>query len=343
MVISEIVVREIFKVRKQMAQKGLGKQRSVLQSLEKSGMLSEAKVVELWGLFEEMPSAETHAKAEIDAFLAACGADVIPADTIKVSDVVGSYFHQAPPFSSKGKKNEFPDAIALLSLEAWAETNDEVILAVSNDGDWKTYCESSERFGLKEDLGDAIASLAADAEAYLPLAKAVVEDLRKNPQGVAGEDFENALEFSVSNAFVFAEFDGPMPGEAEEVFLTLSSFDLLPDDDLEDVELMQMADDRFVARVPIMVKALLTALVSFSVYDSVDKDRVPMGSAEVERDVEFPASVLIHAHKEGDEDDGQDDSEWRIDRVELVDDPSGFDIGFVDYSLADKFGPDDWT
>jgi hypothetical protein len=42
------------------------------------------------------------------------------------------------------KKSEFPDALALLSLERWATQNKSLVLLVSADGDWKKLVEQSE-------------------------------------------------------------------------------------------------------------------------------------------------------------------------------------------------------
>jgi hypothetical protein len=70
------------------------------------------------------PDIKAIARARFDRFLKEIGAQIIRADDVSVRDLIGLYFSSAPPFSTSGKKkNEFPDAIALLSLDAWAKTN----------------------------------------------------------------------------------------------------------------------------------------------------------------------------------------------------------------------------
>ena len=60
-------------------------------------------------------------------------------------EVIRRYFATEPPFSTKErKKSEFPDALALLSLERWATQNKSLVLLVSADGDWKKLVEQSE-------------------------------------------------------------------------------------------------------------------------------------------------------------------------------------------------------
>lgn len=101
--------------------------------------LDKAKIGADLGV-DEAPSAK--AAAMIDEFLGATGATLLPIPQgLAIQQVVDLYFGGQPPFAPKGdKKSEFPDAIALLSLEAWADANG-AVLAVSRDGDWKRYAE----------------------------------------------------------------------------------------------------------------------------------------------------------------------------------------------------------
>jgi len=63
-----------------------------------------------------------------------------------VSDLIQKYFQSEPPFSETGnKKNEFPDAIALISLETWASKNKTKVIVVTSDNDWRNFCQSSDK------------------------------------------------------------------------------------------------------------------------------------------------------------------------------------------------------
>ena len=66
----------------------------------------------------------------------------------------------SPPFEEPDKKkHEFPDAIALLSLEEWAEVNKTRILAVSCDRGWAAFAAESEWIVVDSDLASALAEL----------------------------------------------------------------------------------------------------------------------------------------------------------------------------------------
>ena len=62
------------------------------------------------------------------------------------------YFSGATPFAIVGKKKaEFPDAIALMSLEQWAKIHGKKMLVISNDADWQSFADASDYlFCLKE-------------------------------------------------------------------------------------------------------------------------------------------------------------------------------------------------
>ncbi len=65
-----------------------------------------------------------------------------------------AYFSGAAPFSTGNKKHEFPDAAALLSLEALAAQRSIFVLAVSMDDGWHHYGDSSERIYCLRGLSD---------------------------------------------------------------------------------------------------------------------------------------------------------------------------------------------
>jgi hypothetical protein len=80
-----------------------------------------------------------------ETYVKATGAVIISADgMVTHNEIRHRYFANQRPFSTtKAKKDEFPDALALLSLERWAQQNDTIMLVISHDGDWKAFCDCS--------------------------------------------------------------------------------------------------------------------------------------------------------------------------------------------------------
>ena len=65
---------------------------------------------------------DTIARNLLGQYLKNIGAEIIPVDEVSVRDLVQMYFNSNAPFSSvNNKKSEFPDAIALVSMELWAK------------------------------------------------------------------------------------------------------------------------------------------------------------------------------------------------------------------------------
>ena len=102
---------------------------------------------------EPSPDARVVAKTRLKKFVKEIGAHILQVNEVPIEEVFQKYFSAAPPFAVSGKKkNEFPDAVALMSLEAWANKNNKRVLAVSGDKDWAAYADKSERIDVISDL-----------------------------------------------------------------------------------------------------------------------------------------------------------------------------------------------
>ena len=116
--------------------------------------------------------------------------------TLAVSDVdpaviFDAYFSGAPPFDSKKKRAEFPDAFTLQRLVIWADQNKTPVFVVGPDPDLKTTCDIQvqlQHFEKIEALLDHINRARADA---------LVQRLQTKPQ-----DFTDILLNFVRDEFV---------------------------------------------------------------------------------------------------------------------------------------------
>jgi hypothetical protein len=103
-------------------------------------------------------TAEVVTAGRLDAFLCRCGGEVINASgRVDIADLMKRYFQPSLPFERSGdKKHEFPDAVALIALESWAEEHNKPILLVSNDRGWQAFAEASNRLSWVAELGEAL-------------------------------------------------------------------------------------------------------------------------------------------------------------------------------------------
>lgn len=105
--------------------------------------LSDDLVDEMREELEARATPEQIAFHEINDFFLATNAELAFYEEISTRKLLELYFNNKPPFhKSNDKKYEFPDAVALLSLEAYAENGG--ILVVSSDKDWIEFCDNSE-------------------------------------------------------------------------------------------------------------------------------------------------------------------------------------------------------
>jgi hypothetical protein len=61
-----------------------------------------------------------------------------------------------------------------------------------------------------------------------------------------------------------------------------------------------------------------------------------MGSTSVEQEIEFDAFLLLEISHFLDDEDDEESVVYEIDNLELLDAPSSVDVGYIDYSLADR-------
>lgn len=103
-------------------------------------------------------------------------ATAIPADgNMRISDLMEAYFAVTPPFENTAeKKEEFPDAVALMSLDGWAQAQGGLILAVSHDNGWQEYGDSSKAVVVIDDIRKAYSAINQSVQ-YL--ASKVVDNL----------------------------------------------------------------------------------------------------------------------------------------------------------------------
>ena len=91
---------------------------------------------------DELPEAAKWAWNVMNRFMLDTNTQLVSNTHVDLQDVISRYFNSEPPFHLK--KKEFPDAIALLSLEAWAGSPGGIIV-VSDDEDWQGFCEASDK------------------------------------------------------------------------------------------------------------------------------------------------------------------------------------------------------
>ena len=153
---------------------------------------------------------------------------------IDVLKIIDNYKNLRAPFSEK-KKNEFPDAFVLETLEDWCDKNNEECLLLSVDGDFKKY--DSERLTYK---------------AYEELVQELVDEEEMLFTKMASEVLEDSMFVSQMRNWIIDQFDCDIYFSAALQIEEINDFQIKDVElyaEREDMDLIGMYDDVFVFEV----------------------------------------------------------------------------------------------
>lgn len=243
---------------------------------------------------------------------------------VDVATIYGAYFDRWPPFS-RGEKSEFPDALALDALERTASERKTAILVVSEDGDWRDFCDASPRLYLVTKLEKAL-SLINDVP--VGLRKAVVDWFADNQDGQVevGAAISRLIEALDVDVNAYAD-SGEVETHAWAPEVRAIAWPHEEDVDIIETEALEDGAYRAVVSLPVVLTLRFNVELNFSLWDSVDRESISMGgrTEEVDRDEDARVTVTIDLREVGGDDQELDLVETEIGITSL-----GLDIGEVD-------------
>lgn len=332
LILSEIVLREVDKHLKAEIRKAKEALNRAIKDSSRYTLLSAEAGAQIAMIYDATASPEDVAKGRLYAFVDNTGATIIPAEHTEIKELVSLYFAASPPFEESGKKkNEFPDAIALLSLQGWAKSNKKKVLAISNDNGWANFARSSDWIDVEGDLATALQKLQEHADAARTIIGSLLAILDSGEAPGLLKKMTDALADQISDMGVYGDASSHYRVEVEQIYLTYQDFGFLHTEDGYDFKIIRMGKDKIVARVSIEVTAKAEAGLTFEAWDSIDKEYIPMGSGSAEREIEFEAAVLLTVEGRL----GSSPPEFTISEVELVDGIESIDFGEVDIDYED--------
>lgn len=297
--------------------------RIALAHTAKHQALSSAHQEELTELSNRAVAGDdARARKRFDDWIQHVGADIIHEDEFaSIGEVMRRYEAGEPPFAETGeKKQEFPDAVALLTLEGWAEERDTRVLAVAHDKDWQRYGAQSKRLVVVDDLADALSTIQGLGAAREPAVRLATlfragDSLRLHDAVLdASRQQVDKFEFRV-------EADSQFAVEEDGVEATVYDISLdIPDGTGTTLDTISHREGLAVIKVSGVANLNVDVHFSFEKFDSIDRDYVSMGSATISKDIEieFEALVTVQIDADG----------LNLDDVELL--PVTHDMYFND-------------
>ena len=340
-ILSEVVANEIRKHLNDATEKARDELDKAIRRSWKHRLFAVEVSEQATELFEATFSSEDAVRRRYKAFADATGMALISTDSTDIGELMRRYFEPAAPFEhTEKKKHEFPDAIALLSLEKWGKSQNKRILAVSDDTGWVDFARNSEWIDVEKNLRDALRTLQKQREEEQRAREraeraetALAELLRQLERGELPE-LSGRIRDAIANGVDRMEADGEAVSslfylQEEWTTLTLLDFELSGGEAAIDFSIVQLSDDVVAAAVPVSIHAEAHGDFSAHIWDSVDKELLRMGSTSAETEVEFETEVLVTF--EGDL--SERDPELELSELELVDNKYSVDFGEVDVEL----------
>lgn len=295
LVFSEITLREVHGHIAKNSEEAKAKLVSALRSAGKFwDVPKEKQVIAVTHLLGE-DTAKVMASNRVKDFANQCGAQLIDAKSmLDVQDLLKRYFSVQPPFeTSAEKKSEFPDAIALLSLQAWAKKEGAALLFVTKDKGCKEFCKESEYLYAVDDLGEAL-TLIQDRDTHCAtLCKALETKIANGDYPDLIERITDTVGNHIWEINWIIEADAAFYYEDELDEVEVISCDFATPYGRSEFSAVDYRNDRMVMQASMKLDVRASCNFSFSVKDGIDHDMVRIGDALVSRKDAVTVEVLL--------------------------------------------------
>jgi PIN domain len=289
-VLSEIVYRELLDhltVGAREAEAALN--RGVKLAVQR-GLLGSEDAIKLKETSILTIAPEHAADNRLKAFLYATNCEVIRVAETSVARIVDLYFSRSAPFEKSGeKKPEFPDAIALTSLEGWARKHNRKMLAISADKGWLAF-QKSESLVVESNLAAALQNFQVGVGEAKKRVDAILLEIKERPESPTGRQFRELLASAVAAMDVAPDASSVVPYHVEDARIEFRDVFIEHDGKFE-LEVVQISPSHIVANIWIIILAEATATFLFAT-GSTDESSEMRLTIEENR-VTIPASALL--------------------------------------------------
>lgn len=297
---------------------------TVLKSAKGSWAIGQTEIDIATNVLFNKQAAHDRTNERLEAFKKATDLTVIPAQGyVDVGSLIESYFSPKPPFEAKtDKKNEFPDAIALMSLEGEAQKRSTKMLVVSNDKGWAKYCALSPHLICVNHLGTAL-SLLQELPSIIAtqLAERFVSNLLPNLKTAIEDELKNYIESSIA----FAEAESAYFYDYDTVEASFSGFNHALEPDFRVVD-HDPSDNTYYIELSIDVD--IEASCDFTLYLTDDGDDIVVGNTSATSKSTENISIMIVV-------EGDIKRDFEVHSVEVISGPSSFNFGYISLDHSD--------
>jgi hypothetical protein len=253
-------------------------------------IVDEDSVKAIKTLSDKVLKAQDVSSANFESYMKKTDLEIIESSKYNFLKKLLKMYHMlTPPFDKNNKKHEFPDAIALLTLERWAEKENKKVLAVSLDKGWREFGKNSERVDVEDDLSVALETFNDGAVKAKKLSTECLNDLIQSDNECVMSEIFSFLENEVEAAVIYPEADCMFDYHYENEGMILTGFEFACRDfDSESIHLIRVGTESITLKVPVKLEVNAYADFSFSTGDCVN-----LGGAHEETELEIEGSILL--------------------------------------------------
>lgn len=292
-------------------------------------------------LFDSLIDPIDIAEKKLGSFYKSCGVQFV--DSKKYSDInkiIDMYFSFTPPFeNTKDKKSEFPDAIALLSLESWATANKTKIVLVSKDAGWERYCRNSSNLLCLNSLDDALNKFITHRKL-----KEIVKYINEENLVLNSPYFKNHIQEKIKTATessypeVFARGSAIVNGFGEVLSLKYLDHQYVRDSNKNlAIKIVKVLESSIVLKIEAIVNYEVEVNFNFRIKDRYEKVDIHLDEESYVSQEDFNAEILLHL--EGDFSRAIAGAEIR--KIEVLNEIEVIDLGFVGPDIVGIFERED--
>lgn len=316
-VLSEVVLREVFRHLQSDADFAKQQLEAAIRQSGLARLFDDKTLASLRTLVSGALDASEAANRSLRNWTVRSGCEIVQASGANIERLITMYFDSEVPFE-ESKKHEFPDAIALITLEDWAKTNGKKLLAITRDKGWISFCEKSEWIDTEPDVSSALQRFQAHTESARRLVASLLGSLAAGERHDVMEDLTQRL------AREIAEIEPGIDAYSDNFYWSAESFDIrlrhigLPTAN-DSFKVIQTKKDGVVAQMTVEIAARVK--IEFNYFADAQLAR-KIGDSVENIDTEFRASVLVSIS-------GDSADDCTLTDLEL-DDNSPIDLDFGD-------------
>lgn len=325
--LTDVVANEVVNHLMTPVLKSIQELQSAAAHLKRKADLPMDQISDLFMGFAPVESSRAYFRKRVEDYAEKCRGGILATEGDGIlAELFRRYFAVDAPFELKtAKKSEFPDAAALLVLEAYAIDNDAVGIVVSSDGGWQAFASQSEYLYCVKSLDELTALFTATGEVAAQIQAAIREAI-EDPRSPLRSQLSNALTDHVGNATwdvgdIYSDTGARVEGEVSDV--RLADHDLL----VENTAIWNDEEDaaKWLVEVTASVIVDVTTSVTTFIWDSIDRDEVELSSDGVDNEMEIEVTAFLTCSNVQ---AGSAPQEWDVE-VEIAPGEYSVDVGEV--------------